>query len=464
MCSENNLGYNPANEESILAYAAHLEGQTLNEAIPNYERNFNGGRGTFGLILETGYFGLERNNESRPDFKEAGLELKSSPLKRLGNGSLRAKERISLSMIDYNKLAYESGSLYSTSFWSKIKRMLLVFYEYSPDLDVLEYPVRIVSIWEFPEEDRLVLAKDWELIKSYVDNGEAHLLSEGLTNYLGASTKGASSKSLKSQPKSEEMAMSRAFSLKTTYVNRIIKRLVNNSDDNLFSSLTKEELTSSSIEQAFIRRAEEFKGKSVHEICEHFSEEYFNMSSYSVYSKITKFILGSSNNIPLELVQADIKVKTIRLKSNGVPKEAISFPSFKYADIIQESWSESILFELLDSKKFLFSIFVIEDDEIKFKGIKFWSMPSADIHMCKRVWEHTKNIIEYGQVVRKLTSSKRYTNFTKSSDGLKIHVRPHARNAQDTYPLPVRDKLTGLDEYTKHSFWLNQHYLSEVLK
>ena len=260
------------------------------------------------------------------------------------------------------------------------------------------------------------------------------------------------------------MAMSRAFSLKTTYVNRIIKRLVNNSDDNLFSSLTKEELTSSSIEQAFIRRAEEFKGKSVHEICEHFSEEYFNMSSYSVYSKITKFILGSSNNIPLELVQADIKVKTIRLKSNGVPKEAISFPSFKYADIIQESWSESILFELLDSKKFLFSIFVIEDDEIKFKGIKFWSMPSADIHMCKRVWEHTKNIIERGQVVRKLTSSKRYTNFTKSSDGLKIHVRPHTRNAQDTYPLPVRDKLTGLDEYTKHSFWLNQHYLSEVLK
>jgi len=164
------------------------------------------------------------------------------------------------------------------------------------------------------------------------------------------------------------------------------------------------------------------------------------------------------------LRQANIKVKTIRLKSNGVPKEAISFPSFKYADIIQESWSESILFELLDSKKFLFSIFVIEDDQIKFKGIKFWSMPSADIHMCKRVWEHTKNIIEHGQVVRKLTSSKRYTNFTKSSDGLKIHVRPHARNAQDTYPLPVRDKLTGLDEYTKHSFWLNQHYLSEVLK
>ena len=464
MCSENNLGYNPANEESILAYAAHLEGQTLNEAIPNYERNFNGGRGTFGLILETGYFCLERNNESRPDFKEAGLELKSSPLKRLGNGSLRAKERISLSMIDYNKLAYESGSLYSTSFWSKIKRILLVFYEYSPDLDVLEYPVRIVSLWEFPEEDKLVLAKDWELIKSYVDNGEAHLLSEGLTNYLGAATKGASNKDLTSQPYSSNMAMRRAFSLKTTYVNHIIRRILNNSEDDLFSSLTREELSTSSIEQAFMQRVDKFIGKSVHEICEHFSEEYFNMSSYSVYSKITCFMLGSSKNIPLELIQADIKVKAIRLKSNGVPKEAVSFPSFKYIDIIKESWYESTLFELLDSKKFLFSVFEIEGDEIIFKGISFWSMPHADIQICKQVWEDTKDKIKNGQIVKRITPTKRLTHFIKSADGMKIHVRPHASNADDSYPLPVQDELTGLVEYTKHSFWFNQHYLSNILK
>ena len=47
---------------------------------------------------------------------------------------------------------------------------------------------------------------------------------------------------------------------------------------------------------------------------------------------------------------------------------------------------------------------------------------------------------------------------------MKIHVRPHARNAQDTFELPVKDKLTGLREYTKHSFWLNPRYLAEVLK
>jgi len=51
MCAVNNLGYNPSDEDSILVFASHLEGQSLNEAIPNYERTFDGGRGTFGLIL-----------------------------------------------------------------------------------------------------------------------------------------------------------------------------------------------------------------------------------------------------------------------------------------------------------------------------------------------------------------------------------------------------------------------------
>ena len=248
------FGYDSTDKDSILAYALRLEGQSLNEAIPNYESSFNGGEG-FGLILETDYFGLEINNESRPDFEEAGIELKSTPLKRLRSGELRAKERISLSMIDYEKLADESGSLYSTSFWSKIKRMLLVFYEYSQELSVEDYPIRLVSLWEFPESDKLVIAKDWALIKSYIDNGQAHQLSEGLTNYLGAATKGSSGRDLTRQPNSSEMAMRRAFSLKTSYVNRIVKKLLSNTEDNLFSSLTSKELKSRTIEEAFTRRA-----------------------------------------------------------------------------------------------------------------------------------------------------------------------------------------------------------------
>ena len=129
-----------------------------------------------------------------------------------------------------------------------------------------------------------------------------------------------------------------------------------------------------------------------------------------------------------------------------------------------EQSCESLLFELLDSKKFLFSVFAYENDVLIFKGLRFWTMPNADLRICKKVWLHTRETIQKGEIVKKVTSSRRLTNFKKSSDKMVIHVRPHARNAQDTYPLPVREKLTGSNEYTKHSFWLNPRYLAEMIK
>jgi hypothetical protein len=41
------------------------------------------------------------------------------------------------------------------------------------------------------------------------------------------------------------------------------------------------------------------------------------------------------------------------------------------------------------------------------------------------------------------------------------HIRPHAQNNEDTYPLPKIDSLTQKKEYTKHGFWLNASYVKE---
>jgi hypothetical protein len=44
-----------------------------------------------------------------------------------------------------------------------------------------------------------------------------------------------------------------------------------------------------------------------------------------------------------------------------------------------------------------------------------------------------------------------------------MHVRPHAQRKNDTYPLPVADRKTGLLDYTKHCFWLNNNYVLEII-
>ena len=88
-------------------------------------------------------------------------------------------------------------------------------------------------------------------------------------------------------------------------------------------------------------------------------------------------------------------------------------------------------------------------------------MPYSDIMDAKSVWDKTIELINSGDIVNRISDKGvRYTNFPKQKDSRVSHVRPHANNADDTYPLPVKDKVTGLNDYTKHCFWINASYIS----
>ena len=113
--------------DSIIKFANKLKGLTLKQACGNeIEKHGYQGKGNFGQILEKFYFGYEPNSESAPDFKEAGIELKSSPLKILRNGEFRAKERLVLNIINYIEVYKEEFE--NSSFWKKNAHLLLVFY------------------------------------------------------------------------------------------------------------------------------------------------------------------------------------------------------------------------------------------------------------------------------------------------------------------------------------------------
>jgi hypothetical protein len=74
-----------------------------------------------------------------------------------------------------------------------------------------------------------------------------------------------------------------------------------------------------------------------------------------------------------------------------------------------------------------------------------------------------KNIKD-GKIVKAVTPKGiRKTYFPKKSENKVSHVRPHAQNKNDTYSLPIKDKYTGLTEYTKHCFWMNDSYIKETI-
>ena len=65
-------------------------------------------KGNLGQIIEEKFFHYECNSDSRADFYEAGVELKVTPYKINQNGSLSAKERLILTMIDYYQVVNET--------------------------------------------------------------------------------------------------------------------------------------------------------------------------------------------------------------------------------------------------------------------------------------------------------------------------------------------------------------------
>ena len=457
--------FNPSSTTSIVSYAKKLKGYTLRETCGvEIENHGYKGKGNFGQILEKFYFGYEPNSKAEADFVEVGMELKSTPLKSLKNGEFRSKERLVLNIINYLEVHKEEFE--NSSFWKKNSHLLLVFYLHDKEKNLLDYIIKLVDDWKYPEEDLAIIRRDWEIINKKIKDGKAHELSEGDTFYLGACTKGTTAeKSLRKQPFNVVKAKQRAYSLKQGYVNHIIANVAEEEEAVYGKILSQKTIFEHlpSIEEIVISKFEVFYGKTPDEIENHFKLE-LNHKAKSYFANLTKAILGIGLNEKIEeFEKADIQIKTIRLQKNQMPKEDISFPTFKYEEIIELDWDDSDFKHILE-QKFFFVFYQYENDILTLKKVKFWNMPYSDILTAKKVWDHTVDTINNGRIVKEVTEKGiRKSYFSGKKDNAISHVRPHAQNKADAYPLPVNDQLTGVSEYTKHCFWLNARYLKEEI-
>jgi DNA mismatch repair protein MutH len=457
--------YNVNSPKSIIEFSKLLKGQTLRKACGNeIEKHGYKGKGNFGQILEKFYFGYEPNSDAAPDFLEAGIELKSSPLKILKNREVRSKERLVLNIINYLKVYKEDFE--TSSFWKKNAHLLLVFYLHDRDLDLLDYSIKLVGDWKYPKEDLKIIKQDWEFINQKIKEGKAHELSEGDTFYLGACTKGSTAlKSYRNQPFNKEQAKQRAYSLKQGYVNHIIAN-IGKEEQTIYGKIIKHtELLKNkiSLEEVITSKFTPFYGKSPNEIENHFNLK-LNKKSKSYFASLTKSILGIGLSQRIEeFDKADIQIKTIRLKENNLPDQHISFPVFKYEEIINIDWENSNFKRILEQKFFLV-FYQFDNKKLVLRNVQFWNMSNNDIDEARAVWEKTVETIRKGKIVKEVKKGRRYTYFPNSSEHRISHVRPHATDIyKNVNSLPVKDIITGVDTYTNHSFWLNASYVKNEI-
>ena len=461
------LPYNPEDKKSIIEFAMLLKDKSLRQVCDETAiKNDRKGKGHFGQILEEFYFQYKPNSDAEPDFPIAKLELKSSPLKQLKNNEYRSKERLVLNIINYINVVNQNFE--NSDFIKKNASILLIFYLHQAGYDILDYLIKLVDEWSFPSTDLEIIKKDWETITKKIADGKAHELSEGDTFYLGACTKGANASTIRKQPFSEIPAKQRAYSFKQGYVNHIIASIAGETKE-VYGKLipSVKEAKKKTIEEIVIEKFKPYYGKTTEEILDKTGVE-LNTSAKSFYANLTKAILGIELNKEIEeFEKAEIQVKTVRLKENNLPKEDMSFPTFKYEEIVNEDWENSDFKDILEHK-FLFVFFQFENEKLVLRKVKFWNMPYSDLLEVEKVWMKTQQIIAKGEIVKGFKTDKngkvsRETNFPNKKFSNISHVRPHAKDASDTYSLSKKDKLTKQTQYTKHCFWLNNSYIRDEI-
>lgn len=399
-----------------------------------------------GQDVEALYFGLEPNDNSpEPDFKKAGVELKTFPIKHLMNEKLVAKERIKLGSINYRTFAGEEWE--TSSFLKKNALLLLLAYLYQKDIkDYHDYIFSLAELWKFDEADLRIIKDDWLKIREKIRAGKAHELSEGDTLYLGAVTNSSTSAARTTQPFSNELAKPRALSLKQQYMNVILEKLLSLEPAEYESAIksTREYKDGESFEQYIVRKFQPYFGKSLEEIGRMFGVK---PGAKNYAAVLTRRILGVRKNKVEEFEKAGIIVKIISLNSNGVPEEAMSFPAMHFKEVAEENWEESVLRDMW-SKRFFFVINKLAAGGYRLHRVMFWSLPEVLLDSdVRRVWEKTKRCIMIGD----------FSDLPKSSESEISHVRPHAKNAQDVDLLPSGKKET------KRCFWLNKRFIQNIL-
>lgn len=442
-------------KKEILIIADQLEGTKFKDLKGEIDDK---NKGAMGLLIESDAFGVVANTRSEADFILAGYELKVTPVKKNKNGTISAKERLVLNIINFMK--EELDNFEKSSFWLKNEILLILFYLFEADKPKEEMYIIKSYLNEFSEVDLKIIKNDWKIIVDKIKNGLAHEISEADTMYLGACTKGANSDSLRLQPNSEIKAMQRAYSLKASYMTQLVRKIIGNSKD---VERIIQENSNQSFEEVITNRVKPYIGKTKTELCSEFG---IVKESKNINEIIISRIFGLKGKISNtdEFSKANIRVKTVRIEKNGFIKESMSFPAFNYKSIVNSDWYESELREMFETTKFMFVVFENNGEDYFLKKVVFWNMPIKILEQEVRyVWMKTKKVLMSGEVVKKVKNGKTQYNFPGLSYNSVAHVRPHGKNKNDVCELPIKDKLTGASSITKHCFWLNNTYIKSIL-
>lgn len=465
--------------KDVLSWNIYAENEEVHEDQEAYYAN-KARKGGLGNLLEERFFAYKANSDSSADFKEAGVELKVTPYEKKKDGSIRAGERLVLTMIGYD--APIDSDFYSSHLWEKCRLMLLIYYLRNKESESnLYYSIDYVKLFTPPKEDLTIIEQDYKYIVDKIQSGKAHEISEGDTVYLGACTKGKDAKSSTVPQYYGEhiLARKRAFCLKNSYMTYVLNNYIKNDVplklDSILDSQDKiESVKEKGFEEYIVDTINQYKGTSDEMLCRMFDREYNNNKAQWI--ELAYRMLGIKSGRAEEFVKANISVKAIRIDEKGKMRESSPLPPFKLKELALEEWEESSLYDYLITTKFLIVVYRKCGDVYVLNGCQLWNMPYKDIdEIVQREWLAIQKVVKDGiQFTKKINKSGPVigNNFPKKKGSIAIHIRPHTskryyrfNNGEilgDGTPADS-DELPDGQLMPKQSFWLNNSYILSQL-
>lgn len=379
---------------------SQVNGKQLHEFI-DFDNVSPQNKGKVGQVFESQVFNKKLDNKKTRDLKisvdvyinelmdyfgeDVDLELKVTAAKQLKNGEYRAKERLSLTKINFQEdypVDFKKSSLYD-----KIELMIIFFYLFEGSMDIKDYKMLASCFYNINQHDISIIEKDYQIITDKIRRGEAHLLSGSDTFYLEACTKATSSSILVHQGYSDIKAKPRAFAFKNSYMNNLLE-----------SALTGNlEYSSTSINEIdyIYEKLDQHIGRTFDELYDEFASDY-KKTAKNIKAIIFREILGVKTNNLNELnlfKKANAKFKTLNVSNTCHPSDGANFFSINWNDFDDQEFEDSKLFEVLNTKYFYCYFHKNNKTNVlTFAGYKFHGFTEDEIELAKRDWNKVKQL------------------------------------------------------------------------
>lgn len=437
--------------EELLEYTSNIVGKTFKEIDSEHlldSATLRRQKGLLGHVVETGFYKYPRNSDSKPDFEKLGIELKVTGYVKNKNGSLRAKERLVLSKIDYNKIVNETYE--NSHVLGKCKKMLIIWYEYDHEKEVKDFIITDYQLYDMTKDEK-IFKNDFEIIKGKVLAGKAHELSEGDTSYLGACTKAKTSADRTTQPFSDILPKPRAYSLKNAYMTGILR-------ENIQTSMITITSRYNTVEEYVKDKLKPYFGKTQLEILEEITgRTYTEKIPKNISKMISDELIGKDADLPKKdelFAKTNFIIKNLPIMRNGKPRERMSFKTISLSEF-EDDWQDSFWKNYFEET----TLIVICYQEVKgsrngyrvLKDVKKITFNDKDLDNFEKTYNQIKIAIEKKDVKLLPTSANGFRNQV-------LEIAPKGVKGDDAY-----NNFFKQDK-TKVAFMISKKLLYEKLK